>query len=122
MYAINAAGIKSKLISFEAVLNSLQPSVWMLQETKLRANETIRCESLNDFCVYYLNRQNVQGGGVALGVKKEFQSSLINEGDDETEAISVKIFVNELPIRIVAAYGPQENALIDKKTKVLGLY
>ena len=117
VYGINSAGIKSKLLSFEAVLKSLQPSIWMLQETKLRSNETIPCESLDEFFVYYLNRQNSQGGGVAKGVKKEFQSSLINEGDDETEAISVKVFVKEFPIRIVVAYGPQENALLEKKHK-----
>ena len=98
-------------------MKTLQPSVWILQETKLRANETILCESLNEFCVYYLNRQYSQGGGVALGVRKEFQSALIKDGDDETEAISVKLFVKEFPVRIVAAYGPQENAVIEKKQK-----
>ena len=98
-------------------MKTLQPSVWILQETKLRANETILCESLNEFCVYYLNRQHSQGGGVALGVRKEFQSALIKDGDDETEAISVKLFVKEFPVRIVAAYGPQENAVIEKKQK-----
>ena len=89
----------------------------MIQETKLKSNETIKCESINDFNVYYLNRQNLQGGGVALGVTKELKSTLVNEGDDETEAISVKVFVKEVSIRVVAAYGPQENALKEKKEK-----
>ena len=91
VYAINAAGIKSKLISFESVLKTIQSSLWMLQETKLKRNEFISCESLNDFCD--LNRQHSQGDGVALGVREDFKSTLINEGDDEIEAISVKVFV-----------------------------
>ena len=89
----------------------------MIQETKLKSNETISCVSVNDFQVYYLNRQKSQGGGVALGVNKDYESTLINEGDDETEAISVKVFLKEFPVRVVTAYGPQENALKDKKDK-----
>ena len=89
--------------------------MWVLQETKLKPNETILCESINDFNVYYMNRQNSHGGGVALGVKKEFKSTLVNEGDDESEAISVRVFIKELSTRVVAAYGPQENATKEKK-------
>ena len=72
----------------------------MLQETKLKRNELISCASVNDFSVYYLNRQNSQGGGIALGVRKDFKSTLINEGDDEIEVISVKVFVKEYCIRV----------------------
>ena len=64
--------------------------------------------------MYYLNRQNSQGGGVALGVRKDFQSTLISEGDEETEAISVKVFVKQFSLRVVTAYGPQENAIKEK--------
>ena len=89
----------------------------MLQETKLKRNEFISCASVNDFCVYYLNRQHSQGDGVALGVREDFKSTLINEGDDEIKAISVKNFFKEYPIRVVTAYGPQEIALKEKKEK-----
>ena len=115
IYGINAAGIKSKLLTFEAVLNKIQPSIWMTQETKLKANETIPCDSLSEFCVYYQNRQNSQGGGVALGVRKDIPSTLISEGGEETEAIAVKVFFKQFSIRVVAAYGPQENAVKEKK-------
>ena len=89
----------------------------MLQESKLKPNETISCESIKDFHVYYLNRQKSQGGGVALGVLKDYESTLINEGDDETEVLSVKVFLKDFQVRAVTAYGPQENALKDKKDK-----
>ena len=39
------------------------------------------------FLFFYLNRQNSQGGGIALGVSKDFESTLVKEGNDETEAI-----------------------------------
>ena len=88
-----------------------------MQETKLNPNEKISCASINEYQVYYLNRQGSQGGGVALGVSKDLKSTLIKEGNDETEALSVKVFLGEIPVRAISAYGPQENANMDKKTK-----
>ena len=49
----------------------------MLQETKLKPNEEIKCASVDDYQVYYLNRQNMQGGGIALGVNKSMAQSKI---------------------------------------------
>ena len=87
----------------------------MLQETKLRPNEHIACASLDDYQVYYLSRQKSQGGGVALGVNKNIESTLINEGEEGIEILSVKLQMGGKQVRIVTAYGPQENASIDKK-------
>ena len=68
VFGINAAGIKSKLKSLNEVLKKLNPKIWMVQETKLKPNEQISCASLRQYQVYYINRQKLQGGGVALGV------------------------------------------------------
>ena len=73
--------------------------------------------SLRQYQVYYLNRQKSQGGGVALGVYNEIESTLINEGDDDTEVLSVKVFLEKTPVRAILAYAPQENALLEKKEK-----
>ena len=115
--AANCAGIKSKLKSFDEIITSLKPQVWMLQETKLKTNETIKCDALDEFQIYYLNRQNSHGGGLALGVNKDIESTLIRDGDDQTEVISVQAVFAEIPVRIVVGYGPQENSLLEKKSK-----
>ena len=115
IYGINAAGIKCKIDSFNEVLSTLKPQIWMIEETKLRVNEHIKCEALSDFQVFYLSRQKSQGGGIAVGINKMFQSTLISEGDDETEAISVLVVVGDIPIRVIVGYGPQENAPKEKK-------
>ena len=117
IYGINSAGIKSKLKSFDGVLNRIKPQIWMMQETKLKTNEQISCVSLSNYQVYYLNREKSQGGGVALGVNKDLESALIREGDDDTEVISVKVFMEKIPIRAIAAYAPQENEVKEKKEK-----
>ena len=88
IFGANAAGIKSKLKSFDLVLKEVKPQIWMVQETKLKPNEKIKCESLNDYQVFYLNRQQSQGGGIALGVAKDLESTLIREGNDKTKAMS----------------------------------
>ena len=117
IFGINCAGIKSKLKTFNNVLNRIQPKVWMLQETKLKTNEFLSCEALKPFEVYYRNRQETQGGGIAMGVDKNLKSTLVKEGEEEVEAISVKNFLKDLEIRVVTAYGPQENALKNQKDK-----
>ena len=52
------------------------------------------------------------GGGLALGVLNVLEPSWVSEGDDDAEAIKVKIWVEGFPIRLICAYGPQES---DKK-------
>ena len=117
IFAANAAGISCKLKSFENILLEIKPQIWMLEETKLKPNGRIKCEALNDFQVFYLNRQKSQGGGLAVGVHKEIESTLIRDGDDETEVLSVQTLIAGIPVRIIVAYGPQENASIEKKNK-----
>ena len=90
----------------------------MLQETKLKPNEEIKCASVDDYQVYYLNRQNMQGGGIALGVNKSIESTLINEGGYNTEILSVKIQMENMKVRAITAYGPQENAPKNKKNNL----
>ena len=89
----------------------------MLQETKLRPHEKIACDAVSDYQVFYLNRQTSQGGGIAVGVEKNIESTLLNEGENDIEVLSVKLFVDKLPMRIITAYGPQENDLIEKKNR-----
>ena len=117
IFGMNCAGIKSKLRSFEAVLKELKPTIWMLQETKLRPHERITCASLSDYQVHYLSRQTSQGGGVALGVNKTVESTFVNEGVEDIEILSVKVILDKMPLRIITAYGPQENAKREKKNK-----
>ena len=114
-FGINAAGIKSKLKSFNEVLMRIKPKIWFVQETKLKPQEEIICEAVNNFQVFYLNRHDSQGGGLAIGVVKDFESTLLREGNDEVEAISIKIGAGKLSIRTVLAYGPQENSKKEKK-------
>ena len=45
------------------------------------------------------------------------EPSWISEGDDDAEAITVEIWVEGFPIRLVCGYGPQENDTTERKDK-----
>ena len=46
-----------------------------MDETKLKPNEKIKCEAKDEFQIFYLNRQNSHGGGLAVGVDKNIINS-----------------------------------------------
>ena len=117
-YGINAAGIKSKLKSFDNIISVLKPSIWAIQETKLKPGETIKCESENEYQIFYLNRQKLQGGGIALGVDKRIETTLIRDGN-EVEILSVQAQLGGIPTRIVVGYRPQESDKIEEKERFL---
>ena len=112
---MNCAGIKSKLESFSNILNNVNPHIWTLQETKLKPNENLKFELAKNYQIYQLSRQNSEGGGLALGVCNDIESTLLREGDDRQEALVVQIEIKKSQIRIIVAYGPQENAAKEKK-------
>ena len=70
----------------------------------------------NKFIVYELLRKSKNGGGLALGCAKDLQPVWVRERNDLVEALSVDIFPKNMKIRCCAAYGPQENDAIDRKT------
>ena len=115
LFGINSAGLKSKLYSFNNILQQIKPQIWTIQETKLKQNENLKGEIAEKYQIFYLSRRETQGGGLAIGVDKEIESTLMREGNDEVEALVVQIVIEKLPIRVVAAYGPQESDLKEKK-------
>ena len=52
-----------------------------------------------------------------IGALKDINPVWIGDGGNEVEAVSVKVSVTEMDIRIVNAYGPQEYDDINKKVK-----
>ena len=111
---VNAAGLGSKRMTFRNVISELKPSVFFVEETKFKDVGKLKLEN---FIIYELVRQNREGGGIALGVAKELNPAWVREGDDTVEALSVEISVKNMKIRCCAAYGCQENDIIDKKDK-----
>ena len=97
----NAAGLASKLTSFDNVLKSLTPTVFFLQETKFRRKGRINTECSKKYRIFELIRSEKGGGGLAIGALPEVNPNVVSEGDEETEILVVQVEVNGLPIRCV---------------------
>ena len=112
LLGVNSAGLKSKLTTFKKVLLELKPSVFFIEESKYKDIGKLKFEN---FIVFELVRKNREGGGLALGCAKELHPVFIKEGDDDVEALSVEICVQNMQIRCCVAYGCQESDLIERK-------
>ena len=104
---INAAGLRSKLLSFKKVLNDLKPSVFFIEETKYKDAGRLK---LDGYLIFEkVRKSKVNGGGLAIGCVRELNPVWVREGEDEVETLSVDIFVRNMKIRCCVAYGCHEN-------------
>ena len=107
----NADGLGNKLESLENMLKE-NPAGVFIQETHFNRPGRIKTPSSKKYTWYELNRtsnadKGERGGGIALGVLNSLKPSWISEGDDDCEALTIEIWVEGFPIRLVCGYGPQ---------------
>ena len=123
---INAAGITSKMDSFDKMLFDRSPSIWMMQETKRRSSDAkILSNNLKNYQVYELQRgrskeeggKGAHGGGLAMGALHDLKPVLIRQGDDDVECMSIEVSTSTTRIRCVTGYGPQESDCVSRKEK-----
>ena len=117
MVGINAAGLSPKFDSFDKMLSDLSPSVFFIEETKLKRPGRIQTNHSEKYIIFELIRKEKGGGGLAIGVVKELNPTWISEGDDTVEILTVQINAKDFSIRCVGGYGPQENDPIERKQK-----
>ena len=114
---VNAAGLSSKLQSMDFILHSLQPQIFSIQETKIYKPGKIKTNNTNKYSIYELHRKNSKGGGLCLGVLNELSPVWVAEGDDDSEYLTVEVNLEQIKLRIISFYGPQECAHVEKKIK-----
>ena len=114
LLGVNAAGLKCKFTSFKKVVSELKPSVFFVQETKMKYEGQINLG--DEYIVYELLRKNGKGGGgLAIGCLKDLNPCWVKEGTENVEVMSIDIYLKNMRIRCTAAYGPQECDEIEKK-------
>ena len=110
LIGVNAAGISSKLFSFDKLLADKKPGVFFIEETKMRTEGKIKTAHSANYQIYERIRKGGKtGGGLALGVHHDLCPAWVGEGENESEILSVEITVQNLKIRCIVAYGPQES-------------
>ena len=109
----NIAGAKSKWASVKRWIRMKTPAILSLQETKFQSAGK---HNLDGYFTYeHLRTEKTAGGGILMAVQKELCPSLVRDGGEEVEALTVDIFVKKMSISCTTAYGPQENDLKEKK-------
>ena len=95
----------SKMESFDKLLSDENPTIFCIQETKLKRPNQNKTETLKNYTSYELHRKSSNGGGLCIGVHKDLRSVWIAQGD-EVECLEVEVWVDDFPIRVLVAYGP----------------
>ena len=118
----NVDGVLKKLESLENLILNENPAVIFLQETQVKRSGQIKTPSSKNYTWYELNRtknapKGENGGGVAIGIQNGLEPSWISEGDDDAEVITVEIWIDEFPVRLICGYGPQLYDCKDRKDK-----
>ena len=101
----NAAGLTSKKESFFNLINSLNPSIITIQETKLTKMRKIKIPGYQNF---ERLRNGKAGGGLLTSIIEDLDPVLIHSAKDDIELMTVEIKVGTEKIRIINGYGPQE--------------
>ena len=110
---VNAAGLKPKMVTFKKVLDEIKPAAFFVQESKIKEEGKL---TFDNYEIFEMARVAKEGGGLMIGCTKELKPVLTRRGTDEIEAMSVDIFVKNMKIKCVVAYGCQENSSIENKT------
>ena len=83
----NTNGISNKINNLRHVLNTFQPSVLTLQETKLRKTGTLR---LKGYQIFEKIRKSGVGGSLLTAVNENLTPLLISTGqEDDSEVLTV---------------------------------
>ena len=111
----NVAGIRGKEDSLNQLMNEIQPGVIMLQETKMYKQGKLKIPGF----VIFENLRNYGGGGGLLTAIHENLNPVMIENDEENDDILVvdTKHGNDLTIRCINCYGPQEHI---RKKKDIG--
>ena len=102
----NAAGLNPKKESFYSLINKFQPSVITVQETKLSKAGLMK---IPGYQLFEKVRKNRKGGGLLTAADDNLNPVLISTGIDDNEIITIQADVGEHKVRIINAYGPQED-------------
>ena len=103
----NANGLLGKQESWKNAVNNFKPSIITVQETKINRMGQIK---LKGYQIFENIRTVGKGGGLLTAVDEDMFPVLTSTGEnDEAEFITVQVKAGNHDIRIINAYGPQED-------------
>ena len=108
----NAAGLKAKKDSLKANIKLFDyPSVITVQETKYRKCANFKLEN---YQIFEKLRPGF-GEGLLTAINKSLDPVLIRAVNDDIEILVVQCNIEQVNIRVINGYGPQEDEPSNKK-------
>lgn len=109
----NCNSIKNKITFFTHYLNTHNPCIISLNETKLNSETAAKYLVFENYTVIHKARNNQNGaGGVALLIQKSITYSSINEFDDlNLELIAIRLNFEQTSLVVVTYYNPPDKTL-----------
>ena len=102
----NCFGLKAKKKSLVQTIKAFKfPSCITIQETKLRKMGSIK---LAEYQIFEKIRPGL-GGGLLSAIKSNLNPVLISPVNENVEILVVQCMVNDLQIRVINGYGPQDD-------------
>ena len=113
MFSTNGAGIKNgKVDSLTAEVRNTGANIVTIQETHCTQKGKIKMDQ--EFVVFEAIRAK-KGGGTLIAIHEDLNPKLVEEYNDEFELLVVEINTEDLEIRVISGYGPQENLAKEKR-------
>ena len=104
---VNSNGLISKKESMLHLINELNPSILTVQETFARKKGLLKIQGYE---IFERVRENKSGGGLFTAVDSSLDPVLVSVGENESEILTVQINIKSNNVRIINAYGPQEQS------------
>ena len=108
----NAAGILNKTESFKRNIQHFKPGVFFIQESKTRRKNQIK---IHDYVIFEQIRKESGGGGLLTAVHKNIEPVSVCDEVSDDEILVVETKLNDKKVRMINAYGPQEDSPEDTK-------
>ena len=110
MFSNNCNGAKLKVESLKSELKRTDCSIFTLQETHFSQKGRIK---INNFKIFEAIHKKEHG--IMMGVHVDLKPILISEHSELFEMLVIQVSVDNIDIRIINGYGPQENLEISKR-------
>jgi hypothetical protein len=108
----NAAGILNKTESFKRNIQHVKPGVFFIQESKTKRKNQIK---IHDYIIFEQIRKESGGGGLLTAVHKNLEPVSVCDGMNDDEILVVETKLNSRKVRMINAYGPQEDTTEETK-------
>ena len=111
LFGTNANGIISKIDSLKHNINIFNPSIITLQETKVKRKGLVK---LPGYQVFELPRVEGSRLGLLTAINDQLSPVVITADEDsKVEVLTVQLRAGNSDLRVINAYGPQEDACND---------